>query len=367
MGAAHWRLAPDLGDTLRRMGERGDIIRTMQRAWTARGRAPPLADQAIYDAQARDARPLVGRILGRGVSDEFTDRHYLIVEATDGRSHYVELGKGENVESHPNGAIVRIAPVETGIREADRTIAEVAAANGGRYTIDAHLKHDPNATEGFAETHVRRLEAMRRLTRNVEREPDGTWTIAPDHLDRARAYEAARAKDRPVIVETLSPLPLEKLVDADAATWLDRELTAQTPEPLRDAGFGQEASDAQGQRRQWLVAQGFAEEQGGQVACRPGMITALQRRELLRVAGQLSNELGLPFVEKAGERVEGVYTRAVDTLSGRFAVIEKSHEFTLVPWRPVLDRQIGKPVAGIMREGGISWTLGRQRGGPSIS
>jgi len=367
MGAAHWRLAPDLGDTLRRMGERGDIIRTMQRAWTARGRAPPLADQAIYDAQARDARPLVGRILGRGVSDEFTDRHYLIVEATDGRSHYVELGKGENVESHPNGAIVRIAPVETGIREADRTIAEVAAANGGRYTIDAHLKHDPNATEGFAETHVRRLEAMRRLTRNVEREPDGTWTIAPDHLDRARAYEAARAKDRPVIVETLSPLPLEKLVDADAATWLDRELTAQTPEPLRNAGFGQEASDAQGQRRQWLVAQGFAEERGGQVACRPGMITALQRRELLRVAGQLSNELGLPFVEKAGERVEGVYTRAVDTLSGRFAVIEKSHEFTLVPWRPVLDRQIGKPVAGIMREGGISWTLGRQRGGPSIS
>jgi hypothetical protein len=33
----------------------------------------------------------------------------------------------------------------------------------------------------------------------------------------------------------------------------------------------------------------------------------------------------------------------------------------------VLERQLGKPVAGILREGGISWTLGRQRGGPSIS
>jgi hypothetical protein len=98
------------------------------------------------------------------------------------------------------------------------------------------------------------------------------------------------------------------------------------------------------------------------------MIAALQRRELQRVAAQLSDEMGLPFAEaKVGERIEGVYRRPVETMSGRLAVIEKSREFTLVPWRPVLERQIGKPVAGIMREGGISWTLGRQRSGPSIS
>ena len=78
--------------------------------------------------------------------------------------------------------------------------------------------------------------------------------------------------------------------------------------------------------------------------------------------------MGSPFVEaKVGERVEGTYRRSVDTMSGRLAVIEKSREFTLVPWRPVLERQVGKPVAGIMREGGIGWTLGRQRGGPGIS
>ena len=40
--ASTWRLAPDLADTLTRMGERGDIIRTMQRAFAARGAAPPL-------------------------------------------------------------------------------------------------------------------------------------------------------------------------------------------------------------------------------------------------------------------------------------------------------------------------------------
>src|SRR3546814_7233074 len=86
---------------------------------------------------------------------------------------------------------------------------------------------------------------MRRLTRNIEREPDGTWVIAPDHLDRAAAYETARAKDRPVTIDMLSPQPLDKLVGAEAATWLDRELVAVSPEPLRDAGFGHDARAAQ--------------------------------------------------------------------------------------------------------------------------
>jgi type IV secretory pathway VirD2 relaxase len=368
VGTARWRLDPDLADTLKRMGERGDIIRTMQRAYSARANAPALADRIIYDPRAPDARPLVGRLLERGLSDELNDRHYLIVEATDGRSHYVEIGKGEQVETHPAGAIVRVAPVATGIREADRTVAAVAAANGGRYTIDAHLRHDPTATEAFAETHVRRLEAMRRLTGGVAREPDGSWIIADDYLDRAAAYEAARASERPVTVETLSPQPLETLVEADAATWLDRELVAADALLLRDAGFGHEAREAQARRRQWLIAEGLAAEQDGTTVYRPEMIEALRRRELLRVAGQLSEELGVPFIEaRAGARIDGIVRRPVDMTSGRYALVETSREFTLVPWRPVLERHVGKQVSGIMRGDGINWTIGRGRSGPSIS
>jgi hypothetical protein len=367
LDASTWRLAPDLADTLRRMGERGDIIRTMQRAFAARGGAPALADQAIYDPAAVDARPLIGRVIERSLSDELNDRHYLLVEATDGRTHYVEIGKGENVEPHASGAIIRIEPVAVGVREADRTVAEVAAANGGRYDVDAHLRHDPSATEAFADTHVRRLEAMR-LSGGVTREADGTWIIAPDHLDRAAAYEAVRAKERPVIVETLSPRPLEKLVGAEAATWLDRELTSAEPTPLRDSGFGHDARQAQARRRQWLIAQGFAEESGGGVTYSRGMIASLQRRELLRVGFRLSREVGMPFAEAApGEKIEGTYRRRIETISGRFALVERSRDFTLVPWRPLLDRHVGKTVSGIMRDGGTSWGFGRQRSGPSIS
>ncbi|KTE04319.1 conjugal transfer protein TraI [Sphingopyxis sp. H038] len=368
LGAAHWKLASDLEPVLRKMGERGDIIRTMQRAYSERGVALAVADQAIYDPSVPGTASLVGRIVERGLSDEHADRHYLIVEATDGRSHYVEAGKDERLPSCPPGAIVRIVPVEPTVRDADRTVADVAAANGGRYTVDAHLRFDPSASQEFAEAHVRRLEAMRRMSGGTQREPDGTWHIASDHLERAAAYEVARARDQPVTVEILSPEPIERIVEARAATWLDRELVADTQLPLREAGFGKETSGALAIRRQWLLDGGFAVRQGERVIVRNGALDELCQLEIRSRADVLAREIGKPFAEpRHGERIEGRLVGPVDLLSGRHALVERSRDFVLVPWRPVLERQVGKPVAGIMRDQGVSWQIGRQRSGPSVS
>ncbi len=368
LGAGRWTLAAGLDDVLRRMGERGDIIRTMQRDSTRLRVDRPATEQAIYDPAGSDARPLVGRVVTRGLADEHADRHYLIVDATDGRSHYVAIGKGDAIDALATGAIVRIAPRHADVRTVDRTIAAVAAANDGRYDIDAHLRHDPSATLDFAEAHVRRLESLKRAGVGVARDPTGVWSVASDHLPRVAVHETAQLRDRPVAVELLSAQPLETLVDVDAATWLDREAVSDPPLPLRAAGFGQEVQAAQARRRAWLIAQGLADEDRGVVRYRAGMIAALQRRELLRVAGQLSDEVHLPFVESpVGARIDGVYRRPVDLVSGRFALVERSRDFTLVPWRPVLEAHIGKSVSGIVRDGGINWTIGRGRNGPSIS
>lgn len=366
-GAQHWQLSPDMEPALRHMGERGDIIRTMQRAYAARGVAPPLTDRAIYEPAAR-VSPVIGRVVERGLSDEHHDRHYLIIEATDGRSYYADIGKANDVEPFAPGAIVQIASTEPGVRAADRTIASVAAANNGLYSVDAHLKHDPSASQAFAETHVRRLEAMRRLAGNVERQPDGAWVIADDHVSRAAEYEKILARDKPVTVETLSPVSLEQLGHADAATWLDRELAADDPVPLRDAGFGRDVRAAQVLRRQWLIAEGLATADGEGAVYRRDMVATLQRRELVRAAAALASATGKVFCEVAiGDRIEGELTRKLELIGGRYGVVERARDFTLVPWRPVLEPHIGKPVAGILREGGVNWTLGRQRSGPNIS
>lgn len=362
-----WRLAEGIEDTLRRMGERGDIIRTMQREFSEKGLTRGAGDYTIYDPAAPEARPITGRLVARGLSDELNDRHYLIVDGIDGRSHYVDIGRGEATESMPQGAVIRIEPKPTDARTVDRTVAEIAALNGGRYNVDIHLRHDPTASATFAETHVRRLEAIRRLTQGVERELDGTWIIAPDHLERAAAYERRQAKDAPVVVQTLSALPVERQLGADGATWLDRELVAEAPEPLREGGFGHEVRDALARRRQWLIERELARDEQDRTIYRANMLGILRQRELTRIAGQLSGELGLNYFEvRQGGRVEGVYRRSVELASGRFAVIERSREFTLVPWRPVLERGLGKPVSGVARGDTISWTIGRQRSGPSL-
>jgi hypothetical protein len=171
-----------------------------------------------------------------------------------------------------------------------------------------------------------------------------------------------------VIVDTLSSIPLDRQAGHDGATWLDRELVSAQPAQLREAGLRAEVVAAKALRQRWLVDQELADEEHGRVIYRANLLTRLRQRELSRVAGKLSDELGLTYVKsKSGDRVEGVYRRPVELASGRYALIEKSREFTLVPWRPVLDRHLDQSVSGVMKGDGINWTIGRGRGGPSVS
>ena len=352
-----WRLSDGLEPTLRAMGKRGDIIVTLDREVRGGQLVASPADYAIYDPSRADAQPVVGRIAARGLSDEQVGREYLIVDGVDGRAHYVEIGLAGD-ENGRAGAIVRISPTPVDVREADRTVAEIAAANGGRYSEAIHFRHDPTAGERFVQTHVRRLEAIRRSTGAVEREADGTWKIAVDHAERALECERRRAAREPVRIEPLAAIALEQMPAHDAITWLDED--ASLSNARGPAGsFGSKVADAMRRRQQWLVEQGLADK--------PDRLDILRRRELQRVAEQLSHELGAPFAEaEPGLPIEGTYRRSVQVGMMRMAVIENSREFTLVPWRPVLERQIGKEVSGIMRGRDVSWSFGRQRSGPEI-
>jgi hypothetical protein len=77
-----------------------------------------------------------------------------------------------------------------------------------------------------------------------------------------------------------------------------------------------------------------------------------------RNGSALAQERTKPFRAAAdGETVAGTFTGTVQLSSGKFAIVEKSHEFTLVAWRPVIDCQLGREVAGIMQGGSClgSW------------
>jgi hypothetical protein len=48
-----------------------------------------------------------------------------------------------------------------------------------------------------------------------------------------------------------------------------------------------------------------------------------------------------------GQRPEDIYGRHVDLANRRFAVIEQERQFIQAPLRPVLERDLGKHVAGM--------------------
>lgn len=361
-----WHIAEDAKTRLIEMGRRGDIIRSMHHAMTQAGvsRRPEL-----YQIVGRGeiSEPVIGRLVRFGASDEFHDRRFVLVDAIDGRTHYVDIG--ESRAYLRVGAVVELRPRIGEAKAIDRTVAEIASAHDGRYSIDNHLAWDATASQDFAESHVRRLEALRRAGAAVEREPDGTWRIPGDHLDHVEAAEKRRVRHAPVVIEHRSLESIERVVVQNGPTMLDTELLKESPTDSVDYGFGKDWRVALQRRQQWLIEQGLANVgDGGSMVVRADLLQRLRVREMAGLAEDLASQLGLPYHAAAlGDRISGRLLREVQAGSNRYALIERSRDFTLVPWREVLDKHLGTAVEGIVRPNGITWSFGRQRSGPTIS
>lgn len=364
-GPLVWRLDPAMEETLTDLGRRGDIIRTMHRVMTAAklDRRPELY---VIDRADPDPAPIVGKVVHRGAADDHHDRRYLLIDGVDGRTHYVDIGR--RADETPIGSVVRVELVRRGLRNADRTIEEIARANGGLYSPDVHRTHDASATDEYVQAHVRRLEALRRAGAAVERQPDGSWIVPADYAGQALEAEKRSARAAPVRIQVLAEQTLDQEATTNAPSWLDRQLRGKDAIDIAKHGYGAEVRQAMFRRQQWLIEQGLVEQRGEQVLYRDDMVEKLRHAELTSAAARLSKELGLDFAEPVeGERISGIVRGRVNLNSGSFAVVENSREFTLVPWRPVLERQLGREVSGIMRSSGsISWTFGRERQGPEI-
>ncbi|MCL4777301.1 MAG: relaxase/mobilization nuclease domain-containing protein [Gammaproteobacteria bacterium] len=359
--ASAWAIHADAEPTLRAMGERGDIIRTMQRAMGGKSR-----ELAVFEP-SNDGRTLIGRVAGKGLADELYDKGYLIVDGMDGKAHYVALPPRLELEQFPTGAVVEVKDAAD-VRAADRNIAALAA--DGVYRTDHHLAvaqgkatPDRDPREVVA-AHVRRLEALRR-SGIVEREAEGVWRIPDDLAERGRQFDAQRLGGG-VAVELKSHLPIERQARVIGATWLDQQLIGGG-KGLGDLGFGVEVKDALRQRADFLVEQGLAERRGQRVILARNLLATLRGRELAKAGQGIAAETGLEHRPVAdGQRAAGIYRRSVMLASGRYAMLDDGKTFSLVPWKPVIEQRLGQQLVALVRGGSVSWEVGRQRG-PGIA
>ena len=359
-----WELSERMEPTLRELGERGDIIRNMHKALKADGLERDPMTFHIHDGPPE--APVIGRVVDKYLSDELGENLTVVVDGIDGRTHHIAGIEPARVEDARIGSVVEIGPADTTQRPSDRTIA--AIAEDGIYRPSRHLEQAkfegriPGGDyEGYVDAHVRRLEALRRAG-IAERIDADQWRIPEDFESRAVVYDAGR--NRQASVRVLSVLDLEKQIGADGATWLDRRLVSPEASDLASAGFGQQVRAAMDQRRDHHIEHGDATlRQDGRVFYRRNLLATLREREVAGVGAEMAASKALPFrAATDGETVGGKFTGTVQLSSGKFAIVEKSHEFTLVPWRPVIDRQLGREVMGVVQGGSVTWQLGRVRG-----
>jgi len=354
-----WAVHADAEKTLRALGERGDIIRTMQRAMSGRPR-----ELAVFEP-GEDGRTVIGRVAAKGLADELRDRSYLVIDGVDGKAHYVALNARDELVNYPAGAVVEVKG-SADVRAADRSIA--ALASDGLYRTDHHLAiaqgqavpgRDP---QEVVAAHVRRLEALRRAG-VVERVAEGLWKVPGDLPEQGRRYDAQRLGG--VAVELKSHLPIERQARVIGATWLDQQLIGGGT-GLGDLGFGGEAKQAMQQRADFLTEQGLAERRGQRVILARNLLGTLRNRELAQAAKDIAAVTGLEHRPVAdGQRVAGIYRRSVMLASGRYAMLDDGMGFALVPWKPVIEQRLGQQIAATVRGGGVSWEIGR-RLGPSV-
>ena len=283
VGPSQWTVSPQAERTLRELGSRNDIIRTLHQSFASRGQNRASADFVIEPKD--DPKPIVGRLVGKGLHDELTGQAYAIIDGTDGRAHHVRLRGLEALEhSPPLGGVVEVRRF------------------GG--------PEDPRPT---------------------------------------------------IVLATRSDLDLPAQVAARGATWLDHRLVS--PAPLSDSGYGAEVRAALEARTRKLVQDGLARRHGDRVVFARELIDTLRRRELEAAAARLSAETRLPHILTApGDQVAGTYRQRLTLASGRFAMIDDGLGFSLVPWSPAVERQLGRYITGVaMNGGGIDWSFARKR------
>jgi type IV secretory pathway VirD2 relaxase len=105
-GPGQWMIGLEAEPVLRDLGTRGDIIKTMHRAFTERGQDRDIADYVIDNTASS---PVIGRLVATGLHNELTGEAYAVIDSTDGRAHHVRLrGIEAFAAAPPAGGIVEV-------------------------------------------------------------------------------------------------------------------------------------------------------------------------------------------------------------------------------------------------------------------
>jgi len=356
-GRGQWRIKSDFTQTLTKMGEQNDIIKTLHRAFGERSASLRFGPDVVFDPANFAAGAQSGIVRSFGRPDDTREGGFVVVENLKGRPIYAKVEEDELFGSLKIGQAVALGVYNPDPRPSDINIKAHADKNGGVFSF-VHVYLNEGNGEEYTKTLDRRLEALGRAN-VVSKNKNSEWDIPDDYLDRVRDYHKRIAKTSPTPLSRNSTLTLSQMETARGATWLDTQLKRGT---LEADGTSRELLDAAAKRRAALRQMGFGIRDKDRLL--QHSINELKAMDIKETGERHAASLGKAYVSSSGaSHIEGVFSKTIERPSGTFAVIERSREFTLVPWRPIMERRRGQSIIGRARgSGGISWDVrGRQR------
>ena len=157
----------------------------------------------VISAKKLSEESIVGHVVSRGVIDEIDDAEYIVIKTSQQKQIYVELERYSEKSRVNIGDFVRVDTTKPfdGPKNSDRSINEIAHANGGIYKAAVHEEYARThkklppgvSAQEFAQVHLKRLEAVAKMGL-VRKLDDKIFSIPPDFLERIAAYAQASLK-----------------------------------------------------------------------------------------------------------------------------------------------------------------------------
>lgn len=244
--AAVWELKPGMERTLRDLGDRGDIIKTMHRA-LANGPARSLSDFAV---ESTPAEPILGRLADRGLHDELTGEAYAVIDGVDGRIHHLRFLDLDRTGDTPIGGIVETrswTPRDGStvrlslVGRSDLSLTAQVDADGATWLDRLQLAKDraPLSGNGFGaevrDALERRAEHL--VTEGLAKRQGPRVTFARDLLATLRRRELDAAATR-LAADTGLPRRIASEGEAVAGTYRQRLDLASGRFAMIDDGMG---------------------------------------------------------------------------------------------------------------------------------
>ena len=205
-------------------------------------------------------------------------------------------------------------------------------------------------------------EQLRNLEFLLVKDTDGQMHYVPvrptaslKHVGRGSLVAVEPGRRGGIHVRAVSDHPLRHQVQAEAYTWLDRQLYRQQTGKDSPIDAYKPLRKAMASRRAWLVERGFATQHAGELRWKPGMVVKLMDKELKDASDTVTKKLSVPVRWlTAGEKthITGRLRGSLSLHMGRHWVVQTGSEAVLVPLRGASVTRNGRSVTVTLGEDG---------------